>query len=94
MFVAPESMHGECSAYEIHMAGLEKMVRLRGGLYRLGLDGLLADMITWLGFNHATLHQTPMRFKKSIERSSKPSPFRHPRDSMAWASSSNIHPNS
>jgi hypothetical protein len=70
------------------------MICLRGGLDRLGLDGLLAKMITWVDFNHAKLHGTTMRFKKSIARCSKPSPFKHPRDIGASNLSSDMYPSS
>ena len=32
-------------AYEIHMAGLTQMIKKRGGLQSLGMNGFLADMV-------------------------------------------------
>ena len=74
-----ESVYGDTSSYNIHMSGLEKMVRMRGGVESLGLGGLLARMVVWLDFNHSKLHGTPLHFGKSAEVGSRPSPFKHPR---------------
>jgi hypothetical protein len=74
-----ESVYGDTSSYVIHMSGLEKMVRMRGGLESLGLEGLLARMIAWLDFNHSKLHGTPLHFGKSAEVGSRPSPFKYSR---------------
>jgi hypothetical protein len=74
-----ESVYGDTSSYDIHMSGLEKMVRMRGGLESLELGGLLAKMVAWLDFNHSKLHGTPLHFRKSAEVGSRPSPFKHPR---------------
>jgi hypothetical protein len=47
-----ESFYGDPASYDIHMTGLAKMIGLRGGLGALGLDGMLADITTWLDFNY------------------------------------------
>ncbi|KAG4431513.1 hypothetical protein IFR05_013010 [Cadophora sp. M221] len=74
-----ESFLGHPELFQMHMAGLAKMVRLRGGLDGLGLDGLLRRMIVWLDFNHASIYGTGLIFEESLEVQTRPSPFRHPR---------------
>lgn len=74
-----ESMYGDPGSYQVHMAGLAKMVRLRGGLGALGLDGLMARMIVWLDFNHAKVHGTQLVFDESWDVEKRPSPFKHPK---------------
>jgi hypothetical protein len=44
------------------MSGLEKMIRLRGGVNQLGFDGLLTRLIHWVDAGNATLTNTPLRF--------------------------------
>lgn len=46
-----EAMFGDRNAYHVHMMGLIRMVKLRGGLSNLGLDGLLARMLLWIDNN-------------------------------------------
>ncbi len=70
-------MYGDSSAYQIHMSGLKQMVRLRGGLQSLGLDGLIARMILWLDYNHAKVHGSTLYFGQSAEVERRPSPFRY-----------------
>ncbi|KAK0100071.1 hypothetical protein ONS96_008009 [Cadophora gregata f. sp. sojae] len=74
-----ESFLGHPELFQMHMAGLAKMVRMRGGLDGLGLEGLLRRMIVWLDFNHASLFGTDLVFDESIEVETRLSPFRHPR---------------
>lgn len=38
---------GNYTVYECHMNGLENLVNMRGGLHRLGLDGLTAVLAQW-----------------------------------------------
>lgn len=40
-------MGGDLANWELHMKGLETMIKLKGGLQTLGLDGLLYRMILW-----------------------------------------------
>jgi hypothetical protein len=40
-------MGGDLANWELHMKGLETMIKLKGGLQTLGLDGLLHRMILW-----------------------------------------------
>ncbi|KAH6714036.1 hypothetical protein BKA61DRAFT_55102 [Leptodontidium sp. MPI-SDFR-AT-0119] len=70
-----ESFLGHPELFQIHMAGLAKMVRLRGGLDGLGLDGLLRKMIIWLDFNHASIYGTGLIFEESTEVQTRPSPY-------------------
>jgi hypothetical protein len=57
-----EAMFGDQASFENHMAGLLKMVEMRGGLCSLGLDGMLARMCVWIDCNSAMLHNTPIHF--------------------------------
>ncbi len=57
-----EAMFGDQATYNIHMSGLTRMVRLRGGLTSLGLEGLLARICLWIDFNASYLHNIPLHF--------------------------------
>ncbi|KAI9672819.1 MAG: hypothetical protein M1831_000255 [Alyxoria varia] len=57
-----EAMYGSEEIYLIHMKGLQRMVRMRGGLAALGLDGLLARMLLWIDNNASFLINTPLHF--------------------------------
>ena len=48
-----ESMFGSGTLYRTHMRGLQHMVNQRGGLTKLGLDGLLGRMVQWIDINSA-----------------------------------------
>jgi len=74
-----ESFLGHPELFQMHMAGLAKMVRMRGGLDGLGLEGLLRRMIVWLDFNHSRIYRTDLVFEESIEAESRLSPFKHPK---------------
>jgi hypothetical protein len=45
-------MSGDLASWELHMKGLEAMIKMRGGLGNLGLDGLIHRMISWYCFQH------------------------------------------
>ncbi|EOO02337.1 hypothetical protein UCRPA7_2093 [Phaeoacremonium minimum UCRPA7] len=60
-----EAINGTREAYQVHMAGLEKMVSIRGGLSALGLNGLLRRIIVWIDINSAILQGTPRFFPKA-----------------------------
>ncbi|KAI9049171.1 hypothetical protein LZ554_007018 [Drepanopeziza brunnea f. sp. 'monogermtubi'] len=75
-----ESMHGDANSYQVHMAGLAKMVRMRGGLGELGLDGLMKKMICWLDFKHTKVHGSDLAFGESREVEKRASPFKHPKE--------------
>lgn len=51
-----EAMFGTLDGYKTHMLGLLQMIGLRGGLYSLGLNGLLRRMVIWIDRNAAFLH--------------------------------------
>ena len=53
-----EAMFGDRRTFDIHMAGLQKMVLLRGGLDRLGLSGLLERIVLWIDNNSAFLYNS------------------------------------
>lgn len=72
-----ESFYGDAAMYDVHMRGLAKMVGLRGGLESLGLDGMLADMASWLDFNHAKLHGTSLYFDQSSALGARPLGITH-----------------
>ncbi|KAH9221052.1 hypothetical protein DL95DRAFT_455836 [Leptodontidium sp. 2 PMI_412] len=87
-----ESFLGHPELFQMHMAGLAKMVRLRGGLDKLGLDGLLRRMIIWLDFNHASIYGTALIFEESTEVQTRPSPFKHPRSRDSSPTDSTMAP--
>lgn len=45
-------MSGDLPSWELHMKGLETMIKLKGGLQTLGLDGLIHRMISWYCYQH------------------------------------------
>jgi Fungal specific transcription factor domain len=55
-----EAMFGDQKSFELHMAGLIKMIEMRGGLSSLGLNGMLARMCVWVDRNSAMLLNTPL----------------------------------
>jgi hypothetical protein len=57
-----EAMFGDQATFEMHMAGLLKMVDMRGGLSSLGLNGMLARICVWIDRNSAMLHNSPLHF--------------------------------
>ncbi|KHN99657.1 uncharacterized protein MAM_02510 [Metarhizium album ARSEF 1941] len=57
-----EAMHGDVLSYQTHMAGLVRMLELRGGLDALGLGGLLRRIIVWIDLNSAFLLNVPRYF--------------------------------
>lgn len=59
-----EAMHGQLESYRMHMAGLCKMLELRGGLNGLGLGGLLRRIVVWIDLNSAFLLKIPRYFPR------------------------------
>lgn len=55
------------------------MVRLRGGLGALGLDGLMARTIIWLHFDRTKVHGTQLVFGESRAIEKRPSPSKYPK---------------
>ena len=54
-----EAVFGDSAVFAAHMKGLQMMIRLRGGLSTLGLNGLLERMVVWIDFNAAHLTGMP-----------------------------------
>lgn len=52
---AYEAVFGDPNAFAAHMKGLQMMVKMRGGLSNLGLNGLLERIVVWIDFNAAHL---------------------------------------
>lgn len=48
---AYESIFGDSEVFAAHMKGLQMMLKMRGGLSTLGLDGLLERMLVWIDLN-------------------------------------------
>lgn len=61
-----EAMFGTQETYEIHMAGVKRMVNLRGGVRSLGLGGLLGRMVLWIDRNASFLHGCPLYFPEDF----------------------------
>ena len=70
--IADEAMFGDESIYKVHMAGLQRMVRLRGGFNDLGLDGLLGRMLIWIDNNACFLLNTPLYFASFLTEHGQP----------------------
>lgn len=52
---AYEAIFGDSEVFAAHIRGLKMMLRMRGGLGKLGLDGLLERMLVWIDLNAAHL---------------------------------------
>lgn len=52
---AYEAIFGDSDVFAAHMRGLQMMLKMRGGLGSLGLDGLLERMLVWIDLNAAHL---------------------------------------
>lgn len=50
---AYEAVFGDSAVFSAHMKGLSLMLKMRGGLATLGLDGLLERMVVWIDLNAA-----------------------------------------
>lgn len=50
---AYEAVFGDSAVFSAHMKGLSLMLKMRGGLGTLGLDGLLERMVVWIDLNAA-----------------------------------------
>jgi hypothetical protein len=56
---AYEAVFGDSAVFNAHMKGLQMMLKIRGGLSTLGLNGLLERMLVWIDLNAAHLTGTP-----------------------------------
>ncbi len=61
-----EAMFGVPELYHMHMRGLQNMIRFRGGLETLGLDGLLQRMVLWVDVNSASLLKSSVYFVPNV----------------------------
>jgi hypothetical protein len=69
-----EMLFGDASqTFSLHMAGLQRMVTLRGGLQALGCYGLLESSLLWLDAN-AAAHTGVLYFPPSSFPSSRGHP--------------------
>ncbi|CZR57003.1 uncharacterized protein PAC_06892 [Phialocephala subalpina] len=57
-----ENLNGTLENAIVHMNGLEQLVRLRGGLENLGMQGILRRRVLWADLCCAARAQTPPRF--------------------------------
>ncbi|EME48466.1 hypothetical protein DOTSEDRAFT_18997 [Dothistroma septosporum NZE10] len=53
------SIYGDWAVFAAHMRGLQKMIKLRGGLSTLGLNGLLERMVVSIDLNACHLTSVP-----------------------------------
>lgn len=60
-----EAIYGSEGAYHAHMAGVQGMLQLRGGLETLGLDGFLARLLIFIDTNSAFLLNTRLHLEAS-----------------------------
>ena len=57
---AYEAIFGDSAVFNAHMRGLQMMLKIRGGLSTLGLNGLLERMLVWIDLNAAHLTGMPL----------------------------------
>ena len=57
-----EAIFGDSDVFAAHMKGLQMMLKLRGGLANLGLNGLLERMLVWIDLNACHLTGTALFF--------------------------------
>ena len=74
-----EALYGDHEAYATHMLGLRFLVRSRGGLGALGLDGFLERFLLWIDANASYLTRRPLFF----DNNHCPPNFAHPRPDPA-----------
>ena len=73
-----EAQFGNKDYYGIHMQGLKRMLRIRGGLGQLGLDGLLMRMILWIDINAHHIVRTPLYIAQHDTEAGMPLPPPNP----------------
>ncbi|MCJ1403316.1 hypothetical protein MMC11_006539 [Xylographa trunciseda] len=57
-----ENSFGTPKSANVHMSGLEEMIRLRGGLQNLGMQGLLNKLVIWADQCNAAITSSGLRF--------------------------------
>jgi hypothetical protein len=60
---AYEALFGTQETYRTHMQGLAQMVRLRGELLALGLEGLMKRFLLWIDSNKSLITGLPLNFE-------------------------------
>lgn len=60
-----EAIWGDEQAYHCHMKAVEEMLRVRGGLESLGLDGFLSRLLIFIDSNSAFLLNTHLHLQNS-----------------------------
>ena len=69
-----EAVFGEPEQYHAHMHGLQQMILLRGGMSKLGMNGVLERSVLWIDSNASHHLGTPHKF----DRKHFPSIYTHP----------------
>ena len=69
-----EALYGDSEAYATHMIGLRHLVRSRGGLGSLGLDGFLERLLVWIDANASYITNQPHFFDNNHCPPSLPHP--------------------
>lgn len=69
-----EALFGEEETFQAHFSGLERMVRMRGGLANLGMDGLMERTILWIDSNASHYLGCEWMF----DQKRHPTPLMHP----------------
>lgn len=59
---AYEAIFGDSDTFSAHMRGLQMMLKVRGGLSTLGLNGLLERMVVWIDLNACHLTGKAVHF--------------------------------
>ena len=77
-----EAFFGDRDAYATHMAGLQKIIQLRGGLETLGLDGLLQRILLWVDANASQVTGLNLFF----DNNNFPTSIPHPQPNAYWSS--------
>lgn len=76
---AYEACFGDSAVFSAHMKGLSLMLKMRGGLGTLGLDGLLERMVVWIDLNASFICGLTKLFGNSdyptIVEFEKPDPY-------------------
>jgi hypothetical protein len=67
---AYEALFGSRKIYRTHMQGLTQIVRLRGGLLALGLDGLIKRFLLWIDSNTSLITGLPLSFEHTEQHPS------------------------
>ncbi|KIX09325.1 uncharacterized protein Z518_00404 [Rhinocladiella mackenziei CBS 650.93] len=73
-----EAIYGTEQAYHSHMKGVEEMVKVRGGLHTLGLDGLMSRLLIFIDTNSAFLLNTHLHLSGSGSYFPRLEPFVFP----------------